>query len=186
MEDAQIIALYFERDERAIRETNQKYGAYCHTVAGRILASREDTEECVSDTWMKTWETIPPERPVYFRGYLAKIVRNLAINRYRALHTLKRGQGETHAVIDELAEVAGGTANVESEILAKELRTLIDDFVRALPARDGNVFIRRYFFTETPGEIGERYGLTPGNVSVILNRTRRKLKEALGAAGYTV
>lgn len=186
MEDVAIIELYFARSERAIQETMGKYGAYCMTVSRNILRNEEDAQECVNDTWIKAWNAIPPERPRALKCYLAKIVRNLSINRYHQTNAVKRGAGETKLVLDELEEVVAGEQSVEDAVTAKELRTLIDAFVRALPEREGNVFIRRYFYTETPGAIAARYGLSTNNVSVILNRTRKKLKQHLLEAGYAV
>ena len=186
MLDQEIIALYFARNERAIEETGKKYGAYCYTVAHRILSAHEDAEECVNDTYFRVWNAIPPERPNVFRLFLAKITRNLAINRYDMLHTQKRGSGEVAVVLDELEECIAGQGSPEQEVIAGELGESIDRFVRDLPERDGNIFIRRYFFTEPVEEIAKRYGLSPGNVSVILHRTRGKLQKYLAKEGYLV
>ncbi|MBR0090466.1 MAG: sigma-70 family RNA polymerase sigma factor [Lachnospiraceae bacterium] len=186
MEDQAIIELYFAREERAIKETMLKYGAYCMQVARNILRSEEDAEECVTDTWMNAWNAIPPQRPQILKLFLAKITRNLSINRYKALRRVKRGGGEAEAVLDELAEVVADNTSVEDTVTAAELSSLIDTFVRELPERDGNVFIRRYFYTEAVTEIAKRYNLTQTNVSVILNRTRGKLQEYLQKAGYAV
>ena len=92
--DREIVALYFERDERAIEHTARKYGDYCFTIADNILRCREDAEECVNDTWLKTWNTVPPQKPNSLRHYLAKITRNLSISRWREQNTAKRGGGE--------------------------------------------------------------------------------------------
>jgi RNA polymerase sigma-70 factor (ECF subfamily) len=184
--DQEIIALFFARDERAIEETGRKYGAYCYTVAHRILSAHEDAEECVNDTYLRTWNTIPPQKPDIFKLFLAKITRNLAINRYEMLHTKKRGSGETAAVLEELEECVAGGASPEQEVIAGELGACIDRFVRELPERDGNIFIRRYFYTESVEEIAGRYGLAAGNVSVILHRVRTKLRKYLAKEGYLV
>ena len=101
MEDTAIIDLYWKRDERAIEETDRKYGNYCYTVADNILRSREDSEECVSDTWLRAWNSMPPQRPSILRAFLAKITRNLAFDRYRARSAAKRGNGTMEAVLDE-------------------------------------------------------------------------------------
>lgn len=186
MEDAAIVELYFSRSERAIQETIDKYGTYCMTVSRNILRNEEDAEECVSDTWVKAWNAIPPEKPRVLKCYLAKITRNLSINRYHMKHAVRRGSGETEIVLDELQEVVAGGQNVEDMVTARELGTLIDAFVRALPEKEGNVFIRRYFFTEAVDTIAKRYGLSANNVSVMLNRTRKKLKNHLLEAGYAV
>ena len=186
MEDTAIIDLYFAREERAIQETIDKYGTYCLTVSRNIVRNEEDAEECVSDTWVKTWNAIPPERPRVLKYYLAKITRNLSINRYHQKHAARRGGYETDIVLDELQEVVAGSQSVEDQVTAKELRSLIDAFVRALPEKEGNIFIRRYFFTESVDAIAKRYNISANNASVILNRTRNKLKNHLLEAGYAV
>ena len=186
MEDTAIVELFFSRSERAIRETAEKYGSYCMAVSRNILHNEEDAEECVSDTWVKAWNAIPPEKPRELKCYLAKITRNLSINRYHRIHTEKRGGGEVPLVLEELEEVTAGAQNVEDMVTAMELRGIINAFVRALPEREGNVFIRRYFYTEAVESIAKRYGLSANNVSVILNRTRKKLKSQLQEAGYAV
>ena len=184
MGDNEIVELYWQRDENAIRETDRKYGAYCFAVADNILHSKEDSEECVNDTWLKAWNTIPPQKPNKLRMFLAKITRNLSFNRYNARSAEKRGGGEIPAVLDELAECLESESDVAGEYEAKELEQHIRLFVRSLPERDGNVFVRRYFFNETIAEIAEKYGLSRDNVTVILSRTRKKLKTHLQREGY--
>ena len=181
--DNEILDLYFARDEKALAETAAKYGAYIFTVAHNILGTEEDSEECVNDTYLNTWNAIPPKRPDIFRLFLAKIARHLAINRYNMGHAAKRGSGQMPAVLDELAEVVAGTSDPEGEVVAGELREKIDGFVRTLGEREANLFIRRYFYAEPVEEIAVRYGLTQGNVSVILHRTRNKLRAYLEKEG---
>ena len=103
MEDAQIVALYWARDEEALRETDRRYGPYCRTVAGRILTAPEEVEECVNDTWLRAWNVIPPQRPTRLRAFLAKITRNLALDRLKAQTRAKRGGGEAALALEELA-----------------------------------------------------------------------------------
>ena len=184
MEDNEIVELYWQRDENAIRKSDSKYGAYCFAVADNILHSKEDSEECVNDTWLKAWNTMPPQRPNKLRMFLAKITRNLSFNRYNARSTEKRGGGEITAVLDELAECLESESDVAGEYEAKELEQYIRCFVRSLPERDGNVFVRRYFFAEPVRKIAERYGLTDNHVMVILSRTRGKLKANLKKEGF--
>ena len=140
MDDLQIIELYFARDEQAIKETDSKYGKLCHSIAYNILNNREDSEECVNDTWLKTWDMIPPTRPQCFRLFLAKIVRNLSFNKYKAKHTDKRGNGEISLILDELEECIAEKSAVEEFFLAKELKNTINAFVSALPERECNIF----------------------------------------------
>lgn len=184
MEDSQIVALYWQRSPDAIKETENKYGAYCFSIADNILHSKEDAEECVNDTWLKTWNAIPPQRPNKLQLFLAKITRNLSFNRYKAKAAEKRGGGEMPIVLDELAECVAGDTTVEQSYAAKELERCIGAFVRTLPEREGNVFVRRYFFTESVSQIAKRYGLTENHVMVILSRTRKKLKIQLIKEGF--
>lgn len=184
MEDSRIIALYWQKNADAIQETNSKYGAYCFAIADNILHSREDAEECVNDTWLNAWNAMPPQKPARLRPFLAKITRNLAFNRYNARSAGKRGGGELVLVLDELAECLAAESDVEDICAAKELEQCIREFVRALPARDGNVFVRRYFFTEPVAEIAGRYGLTASHVMVILSRMRKKLRAHLVKEGF--
>lgn len=184
MEDAQIVELYWQKNADAISETANKYGAYCFTIADNILHSTEDSEECVNDTWLHAWNAMPPQRPNVLRMFLAKITRNLSFNRFSARNVEKRGGGEIILVLDELGECLASGADTEATYEAKELRQCIRHFVRALPERDGNVLVRRYFFADTVADIAKRYALTESNVMVILSRTRKKLKAYLLKEGY--
>ena len=157
MEDSRIVELYWQKNADAIKETDSKYGAYCFTIADNILHNKEDSEECVNDTWLNAWNAMPPQKPTKLQMFLAKITRNLSFNRFNARSAEKRGGGEIVLVLDELAECLAGESDVESEYEARELGRCIRMFVRALPERDGNVFVRRYFFTEPVAEIAKRY-----------------------------
>ena len=184
MEDSQIVELYWQKNTDAIAETANKYGSYCFTIAENILHNTEDSEECVNDTWLHAWNAMPPQKPNVLRMFLAKITRNLSFDRFNAKNAEKRGSGEIALVLDELGECLGGGVDTESAYEIKELRQCIQRFVRALPERDGNVLLRRYFFAESVANIAKRYGLTENNVMVILSRTRRKLKTYLLKEGY--
>ena len=186
VDDMRSVELYWQRDESAIRETVEKYGVYCHTIAKNILQDNEDAGECVNDTWLKTWHAIPPQRPKYLKLFLAKITRNLAVNRLEERMAGKRGGNQVFLVLEELEECIGGADSVEEAFLGEELRQTIDRFVHRLPERDCNVFVRRYFFTESIGEIADRYRMTENHVTVVLSRTRRKLKAYLRQEGYSV
>lgn len=184
MEDNQIIELYWKRDENAIEETAQKYGAYCFAIANNILNNQEDSEECVNDTWLRAWNAIPPQKPENLKLFLAKITRNLSFNRVETQNAKKRGNGELSLVLDELSECLASHSNVEDTYLAKELSESMRRFVRKLPEREGNVFVRRYFFMEPVAVIAKNYRLTENHVMVILSRTRKKLKKYLVKEGY--
>ena len=183
MEDEQIIDLFFQRDQGALRETERKYNRYLYAVAHRILGNHEDSEECVNDALLSAWNSIPPHRPTVFRMFMARFVRNHAINKRKASLTDKRGGGEVALAIEELEECLPGNSDTEAAVLAEELSEMIRAFVRGLPEREGDAFTRRYFFTESVKEIAEGYGMTQNNVSVMLNRTRKKLKEHLTKEG---
>ena len=184
MEDHQIVELYWQKNADAISETSNKYGGYCFAIADHILNNTEDSEECVNDTWLHVWNAIPPQKPNVLRMFLAKITRNLSVNRFKARNAEKRGGGEILLVLDELADCLAGETDVEREYEGRELEQCIRRFVRGLPERDGNVFVRRYFFTEPVAAVAERYGLTENNVMVILSRTRKKLRLKLVKEGY--
>jgi len=184
MEDTKILDLYWQRDEEAILQTDHKYGTYCRTIAYNILGDHQDVEECINDTWMQAWESIPPVRPKVLRLFLARITRNLSINRYNAKQAKKRGSGQTGLVLEELAECLADDHDVERAYEEKALGECIARFVRSLPEREAFLFVRRYFYVEPVSLIAERYHLTENNVMVILSRTRKKLKMHLKQEGY--
>ena len=184
MEDSRIVELYWQKNENAIKETNNKYGAYCFAIADNILHNKEDSEECVNDTWLNAWNAMPPQKPTKLQMFLAKITRNLSFNRFNARSANKRGGGEIVLILDELAECIASESDVVNEYEARELGQCIRRFVRSLPEREGNVFVRRYFFTEPVAEVAKRCNLTDNNVMVILSRTRKKLKTHLIKEGF--
>ena len=184
MKDIQVVELYWQKNTKAIQVSQQKYGAYCFSIANNILHNTEDSEECVNDTWLKAWNSIPPQKPVILKMFFAKITRYLAFNRFQARTAKKRGGGEIVLVLDELAECLVSSSNVENICETKELGQCIRLFVRNLPEKEGNIFVRRYFFTESISVIAKKYGLTENNVMVILSRTRKKLKTQLIKEGY--
>lgn len=184
MKDDKIIELYWQRDQSAISATDEKYGRYCFFVADNILGSREDSEECVNDTWLAAWNSMPPHRPNLLRIFLAKITRSIAFNRYKAGHARRRGGGQIELVLDELSECLEGESCAEEFALARELGEFIRRFVRSLPTRDGDIFARRYFFTEPIKSIAARYHLSENNTMVILSRVRAKLREELKKEGF--
>ena len=184
MEDSAIIDLYWAREERALSETDTKYGGYCRSIAHNILRNREDTEECVSDTWLRAWNAIPPQRPGRLAAFFAKVTRNLAINRSREQSAEKRGGGALQLALDELSECVASSHDVEREYSRMELERDINRFLRALPARECDVFMSRYFFVEPTETIARRYGIRQSNVHLILSRTRGKLRKFLLEEGY--
>lgn len=179
MEDIEIIRLYRERSESAIAESGKKYGAYCFTVANNILASTEDSEECVNDTWLHTWNVIPPKCPDRLKMFFAKITRSLSIDKLRYRSAKKRGSGECSLALDELKECVSGGDHVDDKLDERLLSECIDTFLREIPQRDRQFFLLRYFFTESVSKIAARFGMSENAVSVSLHRTRTKLKERL-------
>ena len=186
MEDEAIIKLYFARDERAVQETDQKYGRYCFTLADAILHNHQDSEETVSDTYLKAWNAIPPKKPEVLKLFLAKITRNLAFTRWRGYSAQKRGGGEMNLVLEELGECVAAPGQVEDHLNGKELALTIRAFLDTLPEREQNLFLRRYFFVEESNVIARRYGMKRATVLRTLSRTREKLRAYLIKEGYGV
>ena len=179
MEDHEIIELYWRRDEEAIRASQARYGRYCLHIAGAILADRQDAEECVSDTWLRAWNAMPPHRPVCLRLCLGRITRALACDQVRAQHTRKRGGGTYEEALEELAECLPAAQGTEQAAQARELERAVNAFLHTLPEQACNVFLRRYWYAESLEDIAGRYGMKTGTVKTSLFRTRRKLKDYL-------
>ncbi len=186
MEDEAIVKLYFARDERAVQETDKKYGSYCFTLANGILHNDQDAEETVSDTYMKAWQSIPPKKPDMLKLFLAKITRNLAFSRWRKYTADKRGGGEMELVLEELEGCIAASGAVDDKLNARELVLTIRSFLNTLPAREQDIFLRRYFFVEESETIANRYGMKKATVQRTLSRTREKLKTYLTKEGYAV
>lgn len=184
MEDLNIIELYFARDEQAIKETDAKYGRLCHSIAYNILHNKEDSEECVNDTYIGVWNAIPPTRPNHFIGFVCKITRNLALKRIEAMNRLKRSQA-TVVSLDELAEILSDESIAE-DVSDEGITELIGDFLRKEKADVRNVFLRKYYFFDSVGDIAERYGFTEDKVKSMLYHTRKKLKEYLVKEGVAI
>ncbi len=186
MEDEKIIQLYFDRNEQAVVETDRKYGGYCFTLANTILNNREDAEETVSDTYLKTWHAIPPRKPEVLKMFLAKITRNLSFSRWRSLSAEKRGGGTMELVLEELDACIPAPEMVEDHLNGKELAKAIRCFLNTLSQKEQDIFLRRYFFVEETPVIARRYGMKPATVLRTLSRTREKLKNYLTREGYAL
>lgn len=185
MEDRLIVGLYWQRQEQAIVESQRKYGRFCHRIAENILTLREDAEECVSDTWIRAWNTMPPQKPDSLRAFLGRIVRNLAISRYRANHAEKRYAG-MDLLLSELGECVPAADCVEAAADAAELSRLLSDWLRALPDAERTVFIRRYWNGETIRDLARRAGMSPSGVQRLLTRLRKQLHAHLEREGIAV
>ena len=178
MEDSAIVALYWQREERAIAETDRKYGRFCHQIARNILTIREDAEECVSDTWVRAWNTMPPQRPNSLKAFLGCIVRNLAISRYRASRAQKR-YGGMEILLSELEDCVPTADQVANAVDAAELSRALSDWLRTLPVRERTWFIRRYWNGETVKTLALEEGMTPRAMTGRLAGLRAKLQAHL-------
>lgn len=184
MDDVKIVQLYWDRDEQAITETADKYGNYCTAIARNILGIYEDAEECVNDTYLKAWNAIPPQRPKLLSAFLGKITRNLSINRYKYNTADKRGGGELPAVLEELAGCVSGKDHTELAYERKELVAAINKFLGELTPQKRNIFLCRYWYTDSIDEIAARYSMTSFAVSMTLTRVRAKLRSYLVERGF--
>ena len=186
MEDSKIIDLYWARKEQALSETDAKYGSYCRTIAHNILHNHEDTEECVSDTWLHAWNAMPPQRPGVLSAFLGRITRNLSFDRCKYQQAEKRGGGVLPLALDELGECIPARSGVEHELEHRELAAAIDAFLRTLPEKECNLFLRRYWYVDSIADIAARYGMKENTVKSVLFRTREKLRKYLGKEGIAV
>lgn len=185
MDDSMIIEMYWQRKQNAIEETDKKYGKYCFTIADNILNSKEDSDECVNDTWLRTWNAIPPKKPDKFRIFLGKITRNLAFDKYKSRHASKRN-GEMLYILGELSECISDGNTTDDEVDMKLLAESINSFLKTIGQRDRAVFLKRYFYAESVIKIAESMNITPNNASAILSRTRNKLREHLAKEGFEI
>lgn len=183
MRDAEILDLYWKREEQAIYESQKAYGKYCYSIAWNILYSREDSDECVNDTWLRAWNAIPPGRPGRLALFLGTITRNLSLDRWKERRAMKRGKGEMELALDELAECLPDAHNTEAEVEAAELERLVNAFLCRLPERECSIFLCRYWYVEGYGDIARRYGMKLNTVKTSLFRTRGKLREYLEREG---
>lgn len=181
MQDEQIIELFFARNERALEYTQQKYGTYCKTIAMNVLHDESDSDECVNDTYLAAWNSIPPSRPERLGAYLARLTRNISINRYKSRTTASRGGGEFALSLDELDDCVAGE-NVSTEDLGK----LISEFLYGEKKEARQVFVRRYFYNDSISDISKRFAMSESKVKSMLHRTRLALREFLSENDVTI
>lgn len=179
MEDKLIVDLYWARNEDAITQTSVKYGKMMHATSKSITGSQEDAEECVNDAYLAAWNSMPENRPTYLGGYMAKIIRNISINRYDRNHAAKRHG--VQVVFEELEECLGDYETPEEQYEAGCLREVLDKFLAGLEEQKRVVFLRRYFYTDSIAEIAERMQMSEGKVKSMLFRMRAQLAEVLAA-----
>ena len=186
MEDAQIIELYWQRNQSAIEETAGKYGPFLRDVSWNILRSYPDAEECVNDTYLRTWNAIPPARPTAFCAWLGRIARNLSLDRWKQSQAEKRGGGATELLLGELDQCVPAPNGTEQAMEDRELAALISRFLRRLPTDSRVMFLRRYWYGEDLADIARKLGCGQGKVKSSLFRTRKALRAYLEKEGVAL
>ncbi len=186
MEDEQIVDLYWERSEAALSETAKKYGRYCRCIAFHILHNSEDSDECVNDTYLNAWNSMPPHRPAVLKAFLGKITRNLSLNRYRKLTAEKRGRGQMPLVMEELHDCLPTADHMENVVDDMALVEALNSFLGSLPMEKRKIFMRRYWYMSSIKEIAGDYRLSESKVKMILLRVRKDLKQRLQKEGINI
>jgi RNA polymerase sigma-70 factor (ECF subfamily) len=186
MEDREILDLYLARSEDAVLKTAEKYGRVCHYIAYQILFDDADASEIVNDTYLKVWKSIPPASPVSLRSFLAMIAGRLARDRYREKQAKKRGGGQIPLLFDELTECIPDAESASSLCDRIALRDALNRFLRTLPETERNIFLRRYWYCTPVAEIARDFSMKKSHVTVLMHRTRAKLKQFLEKEGFTV
>ncbi len=175
MDDCRIVDLYLQRDENAVSETEKKYGRYCFSIARNILHDDEDAAECVNDTYLGAWNSIPPHNPENLQAFLGKIARNLSLKKWRERSAGKRGGGNTDISFDELEECIPSGQNIDEHLESKELTAIINAFLETLPDNERRVFLRRYWYFDSIEDICIRIGFARSKVKMRIKRTSGKL-----------
>ena len=186
MDDSKIVDLYWQRSELAISETAKKYDHYCNQIAFNILSNKEDSKECVNDTYLRAWNSIPENRPTLLSSFLGKITRNLAFNTYKSKRTQKRGGGELELILDELEEIIPSVQSVEDEIEVGELTVFINSFLKSLNKENRVIFVHRYWYSYSISDIAKCYNISESKIKSILFRCRNKLKSHLEREGVRI
>lgn len=183
MEDSAIVDLYWQRSDRAITETDRKYGRYCNTIAYNICANREDAEECVNDTWFRAWNLMPDERPAFLSSFLGRITRNFAIDLCKTKNRKKRGGGEVTLALDELRDCIPSDLDLERRYELREFEQAVGAFVSGLTETEKKIFISRYWHLTSVAEISARLGYSQSKTKSILFRLRNRLRSYLQEEG---
>ena len=186
MTDQEIIDLYWKREETAIAGSANKFGSYCHSISYNILHDNEDAEECVNDTWLGAWKSMPPHRPERLSTFLGKITRNLSLNRFKKYAAEKRGYGQTELVLSELEDCIPDNTNIEQIVDDHILVQALNDFLYAQPEQKQNIFIRRYWYLYPIRDIAAAYGISESKVASLLFRMRNNLKIHFEKEGITL
>lgn len=186
MQDERIVELYWLRNETAISETEQKYGQYLNKIAYNILNNIEDSRESVNDTYLKAWNSMPPQKPNVLKTYLGKITRQLSIDIFRTRNRKKRSVSQYAVSLSELEECIPSNHNVEQEIELQLLGKIINDFLYTLPEQTRHIFVCRYYFCDYIKDISAFFGMSESKIKSILYRTRLSLKNYLESEGFFV
>ncbi len=183
MEDKDIVELFWLRNEKAISETEKKYGALLFRVAFNILGQKEDSNECVNETYWRVWNSIPTDRPNYYTAYICKIAKNLSIKRLMFNNSKKR-KPDVLLPLEELQECVSGTQSVECDYDIQELSCVITEFLKGQREENRKIFLSRYWYYDSVKDIAEKFGLTENNISLRLHRMRKELKKYLMKEGF--
>lgn len=186
MDDKQIVDLYWERSETAISETSKKYRKYCRYIAFNILRNDEDSEECVNDTYLRAWNSIPPNRPSVLKTFLGKITRNLSLDRYELLNAKKRNDGQMPLIFDEIQECIPSLDSTENIVEEIALTDILNRFLSSLSLEQRKIFMRRYWYLSPIKEIATEYGMSESKIKMSLFRSRNELKKLLEKEGISV
>ena len=186
MTDEKIIELYFERSEKALEETERAYDRYLYSISLGILSDVSDAEEIVNDTYLKAWNSIPPEKPRSLKSFLAMITRSLSLNRLEYRHAQKRSGNQYSLALDELSECIANSESEDDSSSLGELSELINRFLHSLPTEPRRIFIRRYWYLERVCDSAQSYHISESKVKSILHRTRKKLKTELVKEGFNI
>ncbi len=185
MEDINIIGLFFQRNEKAIAETQKKYGEFIKAVAFNITEKAEDVIECENDTYLKLWNSIPPERPEYLKAYIGKITRNSALSRYR-FNTAAKRDSKLNVLLSELEECIPAVNNVEDEFDSAYLSGIISDWLYTIDEESRALFIKRYWYGESIKKLSEQTGISSSRLSSRMFSLRKKLKHELTVKGVNI
>ena len=183
MHHTQLVELYWVRKESAIEETAAKYGSYCLSIAGNILQNQDDAEECVNDTWLDAWNSMPPHRPSVLSTFLGKLTRRISIDKWRHVNAKKRGDGQLPLVLTELEDCISDGNSIEEETERKLLNEVIASFVKSLPETEQKVFLCRYWYMDSVSAIATRFRFSESKIKSMLSRTREKLRIRLEKEG---
>ena len=183
MDDTAIVELYWSRSEHAVEETDRKYGNYCWQISYNILHNAHDAEECVNDTWLRVWNAIPPQRPAVLRAFLARITRNLSLDRWEQLRAQKRGGGQAAALLSELADCIPAPVSPEQHLSDQAISQAVSQWLRVQTSRNRVAFVRRYWYADSISQVAKRLDLSESGTKSLLHRLRRSLKAHLEQEG---